>query len=72
MLFYAPHYTNIISNQLFLYRFSQRAIINDKVYPDGVGKTKKEAKQNAAENALKVLTKQQNPGDLVRSRFLFA
>uniref|UniRef100_A0A3Q3MT03 non-specific serine/threonine protein kinase n=1 Tax=Mastacembelus armatus TaxID=205130 RepID=A0A3Q3MT03_9TELE len=32
--------------------FTIRAVVNDKAYPDGVGKNKKEAKQNAAKNAL--------------------
>ncbi|XP_060895373.1 interferon-induced, double-stranded RNA-activated protein kinase [Labrus mixtus] len=33
--------------------FTVRAILNGKTYPDGVGKNKKEAKQNAAKNALR-------------------
>ncbi|KAK2824097.1 hypothetical protein Q5P01_021272 [Channa striata] len=32
--------------------FILRAVLNGKAYPDGVGKNKKEAKQNAAKNAL--------------------
>ncbi|XP_058650853.1 interferon-induced, double-stranded RNA-activated protein kinase [Onychostoma macrolepis] len=32
--------------------FTMRAIINGQRYPEGTGKSKKEAKQNAAENAL--------------------
>lgn len=33
-------------------RFTIRAVLNGKAYPDAVGKSKKEAKQNAAKNAL--------------------
>lgn len=35
--------------------FTLRALLNGKAYPDGVGKNKKEAKQNAARNALESL-----------------
>ncbi|XP_072246397.1 uncharacterized protein [Leuresthes tenuis] len=38
--------------------FTLRAVLNGKAYPDGVGKNKKEAKQNAAKNALESLSKE--------------
>uniref|UniRef100_A0A3B4ZB89 non-specific serine/threonine protein kinase n=1 Tax=Seriola lalandi dorsalis TaxID=1841481 RepID=A0A3B4ZB89_SERLL len=46
--------------------FSKRAVLNGKGYPDGVGKSKKEAKQNAAKNALNCLleNKHQDSADL--------
>ncbi|XP_035981926.1 interferon-induced, double-stranded RNA-activated protein kinase isoform X1 [Fundulus heteroclitus] len=35
--------------------FTIQAVVNGKAYPEGVGKNKKEAKQNAAKNALELL-----------------
>ncbi|XP_042357884.1 interferon-induced, double-stranded RNA-activated protein kinase-like isoform X2 [Plectropomus leopardus] len=40
--------------------FTVRAVVNGKAYPDGEGKTKKEAKQKAAKNALRVLSGESN------------
>ncbi|KAL6486791.1 hypothetical protein MHYP_G00034170 [Metynnis hypsauchen] len=37
--------------------FTIRTVVNGKTYPDGVGRNKKEAKQNAAKNALSLLEK---------------
>ncbi len=53
----------------FILRFSLRAVLNGKAYPDGVGKSKKEAKQNAAKNALKCLLG--GPVDSVRLLYRF-
>uniref|UniRef100_A0A8D3AE15 non-specific serine/threonine protein kinase n=1 Tax=Scophthalmus maximus TaxID=52904 RepID=A0A8D3AE15_SCOMX len=39
--------------------FTVRAIVNGKEYPAGVGKNKKEAKQNAAKNALRCLSEEE-------------
>lgn len=41
-------------------RFTMRAIINGQRYPEGTGKSKKEAKQNAAKNALNGIKNTQN------------
>lgn len=44
--------------------FTVKAVLDGKAYDSGVGKTKKEAKKNAAENALRLLeVVQQNPAD---------
>ncbi|RXN09379.1 interferon- double-stranded RNA-activated kinase-like protein [Labeo rohita] len=40
--------------------FTMRAIVNGQRYPDGTGKTKKEAKQNAAKNVLNGLKSTKN------------
>ncbi|KAL1263688.1 hypothetical protein QQF64_006427 [Cirrhinus molitorella] len=40
--------------------FTMRAIVNGQRYPDGTGKTKKEAKQNAAKNVLNGIKSTQN------------
>ena len=52
----------------FLLRFTIRAVLDGKVYPDGVGKNKKEAKQNAAKNALEGLPEETS--DSVRLLYL--
>ncbi|XP_030603718.1 interferon-induced, double-stranded RNA-activated protein kinase isoform X2 [Archocentrus centrarchus] len=44
--------------------FTLRAVLDGKAYPDGVGKNKKEARQNAAKNALAGLL--EKPADIVR------
>lgn len=46
-------------------RFTIRVVLNGKAYPDAVGKNKKEAKQNAAKNALAGLLEES--ADTVRS-----
>ncbi|CAL8258100.1 unnamed protein product [Lota lota] len=40
--------------------FTQRVILNGKPYPEGVGKNKKEARQNAAKQAMSVLETDSN------------
>lgn len=52
---------------LLFCRFTLRAVVNGTAYPDGVGKNKKEAKQNAAKNALEVLLPK--PADSVRLNY---
>ena len=60
-----------LSNKVvsFILRFTIRAVVNGKPYPDGVGKNKKEAKLNAATKALSVLSGETN--DPVRLFDLF-
>ncbi|XP_026165480.1 interferon-induced, double-stranded RNA-activated protein kinase-like isoform X2 [Mastacembelus armatus] len=43
--------------------FTIRAVMNNKAYPVGVGKSKKEAKQNAAKNALRCLEENRSTAD---------
>ncbi|KAF0027302.1 hypothetical protein F2P81_020043 [Scophthalmus maximus] len=50
--------------------FTVRAIVNGKEYPAGVGKNKKEAKQNAAKNALRCLSEEEEHADRVRIHIL--
>uniref|UniRef100_A0A3Q2D113 Interferon-induced, double-stranded RNA-activated protein kinase-like n=1 Tax=Cyprinodon variegatus TaxID=28743 RepID=A0A3Q2D113_CYPVA len=44
--------------------FSLKAVVNGKAYPEGVGKNKKEAKQNAAKNALQCLLEEPSRGSI--------
>ncbi|KAG7999985.1 Interferon-induced [Nibea albiflora] len=50
--------------------FTQRAVLNGKAYPDGVGKNKKDAKRNAAKNAIRCLfeNEHEDTADLVSIR----
>lgn len=50
---------------LLICRFTVRAVFNGKAYPEGVGKNKKQAKQNAAKNAWRCLSEE--PVDSVRT-----
>ena len=45
-------------------RFTVRAVVDKNIYPNGTGRNKKEAKQNAAKNALDGLDTESN--DTVR------
>ncbi|XP_037637689.1 interferon-induced, double-stranded RNA-activated protein kinase-like isoform X2 [Sebastes umbrosus] len=49
------HYEESDSGPVHDKTYIRRVVLNGKVYPDGEGKTKKEAKQNAAKNALRGL-----------------
>ena len=53
----------------FPLRFTLRAVVNGKAYPPGAGKNKKEARQNAAKNALKGLLEE--PVNSVRLLYCF-
>uniref|UniRef100_A0A3B1IRL0 Eukaryotic translation initiation factor 2-alpha kinase 2 n=1 Tax=Astyanax mexicanus TaxID=7994 RepID=A0A3B1IRL0_ASTMX len=46
--------------------FTVRAVVNNKPYPEGVGRNKKEARQNAAKNALSLI-QEEEPASTVTS-----
>lgn len=58
--FFSFFFEQYITNLSYLFRFYQRVVIDGKPCPTGEGKSKKEAKQNAAKKALESLSE---PGD---------
>ncbi|XP_034464974.1 interferon-induced, double-stranded RNA-activated protein kinase-like [Hippoglossus hippoglossus] len=49
-------------------KFTQRVICNSEVYPEGVGRSKRQAKHNAAEHALRCLLENQPASNVVNNQ----